>query len=292
MDNQAPTDRSAVRLNLDAPRFDQSTFEGRVKHFFSTTNPLNVLASDADLQKAKDIVESYRNGTEEKTLSEDDIWRAKELYDSAFHPETGELMHVAGRMSFQVPGNMFITGSMVTFYKTTPAVMFWQFANQSYNAFVNYTNRNASASSTPEQLGMAYAAATTASVGSAVGLNKLVAKFPALSAGMVGRLVPFVAVAAANWVNIPLMRQQEIKDGISIQTESGQHAGLSGNAAKKAIIQVVPSRILMAMPAFVLPGMVMNRLEKTVMLIKNPMLKAPITVSVLLYWPIAVLPAL
>lgn len=267
------------RLNLDEPRYDQSVFEGRAKHFFRTTNPLNVLASDAELERAKEIVISYKNGTEDKTLSEDEIWKAKELYDSAFHPETGELMYMPGRMSFQVPGNMFITGCMITFYKTTPAVMFWQFANQSFNAFVNYTNRNASASSTTEQLGMAYAAATTASVGCAVGLNKLVAKSPALSAGMVGRMVPFVAVAAANWVNIPLMRQQEIKDGITIQTQEGEFAGLSGNAAKKAIVQVVPSRILMALPGFVFPGLVMNRLEKTATIVKNPWLKAPLMVS-------------
>lgn len=181
-------------------------------------------------------------------------------------------------MSFQVPGNMLITGCMLTFYKSTPAVVFWQWTNQTFNAIVNYTNRNASAGVSNEQLATAYGAATSASVLTAVGFNKLVAASPALSAGIIGRFVPLIAVAAANCVNIPLMRQQEIKKGIAIETEAGEDAGLSGNAAVGAISQVVPSRILMAVPGMFIPPLVMAKLEKTATFIKNPWLKAPVTV--------------
>ena len=89
---------SAARINLESPRYDQSTFEGRAKHFFITTNPLNVLASDGALDNAKNIVDSYRAGKEDKNLTEDQIWAAKELYDSAFHCQTGEKLFLPGEL--------------------------------------------------------------------------------------------------------------------------------------------------------------------------------------------------
>ena len=269
---------SRQRLDLSAPRYDQTTFEGRAKHFFATTNPLNVLATDKQLDTALKIVKDYEKGEEDKSLTDDEIWAAKELYDSAFHCQTGEKLFLPGRMSFQVPGNMVITGCMMTFYKTTPAVIFWQGANQGFNALVNYTNRNASVPVSNEQLGTAAVGATSAGVLTALSFNKLISSNPALQAGIVGRLVPLVAVAAANCVNIPMMRQQEINEGITVSLEDGTEVGNSGNAAKAAISQVIPSRIGMAVPGMFIPPAIMMYAEKTATYIKNPWLKAPTTV--------------
>ena len=52
--------KSLPRINIEAPRYDQSTYGGRAKHFFITTNPLNLLKSGAELEQAKQLVESYR----------------------------------------------------------------------------------------------------------------------------------------------------------------------------------------------------------------------------------------
>lgn len=109
---------------------------------------------------------------------------AKQIYESSFHPDTGQKQNVFGRMCFQVPGGMAITGAMLSFYKyfclkilkfihkinlkfcyfsrTVPAVVFWQWINQSFNALVNYTNRNANSPLSQNQMAAAYGSATIA----------------------------------------------------------------------------------------------------------------------------------
>uniref|UniRef100_A0A3B5M862 Sidoreflexin n=1 Tax=Xiphophorus couchianus TaxID=32473 RepID=A0A3B5M862_9TELE len=248
----------SLNINIKEPRWDQGTFMGRAKHFFMVTDPRNVLLSSEKLEEARVIVENYRAGTVTPGLTEDELWRAKYTYDSAFHPDTGEKMFVIGRMSAQVPMNMSITGCMLTFYRTTPAVVFWQWVNQSFNAIVNYTNRSGDAPITMNQLGAAYVSATTGAVVTALGLKSLAMRLPPI----VSRFVPFAAVAAANCINIPFMRQRELKYGIPVMDENGNRLGESANAAKQAIIQVVVSRIGMAVPAMAIPPVIMNALEK------------------------------
>ena len=67
-------------INIDEPRYDQSTYIGRAKHFFVTTNPLNILASDKELENAKDIVESFRKSKSlPSNVTVDQLWQAKYL---------------------------------------------------------------------------------------------------------------------------------------------------------------------------------------------------------------------
>ncbi|CAM4606028.1 unnamed protein product [Caretta caretta] len=264
-----------LHINIQEPRWDQSTFQGRAKHFFMVTDPRNLLLSGKMLEDARRVVENYRSGTVSPGLTEDQLWRAKYIYDSAFHPDTGEKMFLIGRMSAQVPMNMTITGCMLTFYRTTPAVLFWQWVNQSFNALVNYTNRSGDAPIAVGQLGTAYVSATTGAVVTALGLKSLTKHLPSI----IGRYVPFAAVAAANCINIPLMRQRELKFGIPITDEDGNRLGESRAAAQQAIAQVVVSRIGMAAPAMAIPPVIMNALEKRAFLKRYPWLNAPLQVG-------------
>ncbi|XP_029056783.1 sideroflexin-2 isoform X3 [Monodon monoceros] len=172
-------------FNIDAPRWDQCTFLGRVKHFFNVTDPRTVLVPERKLDWAKVMVEKSRMGTVPPGTQVEQLLYAKKLYDSAFHPDTGDKMNVIGRMSFQVPGGMIITGFMLQFYRTIPAVVFWQWVNQSFNALVNYTNRNAASPTSVRQMAVSYVTATTTAVATAVGMNTLTKVPSGVAVGMV-----------------------------------------------------------------------------------------------------------
>ncbi|XP_059517252.1 sideroflexin-2 isoform X3 [Myotis daubentonii] len=204
-------------FNIDAPRWDQSAFLGRVKHFFNITDPRTVLVPERELDWAKMMVEKSR---------------------------------------------------------TMPAIIFWQWVNQSFNALVNYTNRNAASPTSVRQMALSYLTATTTAVTTAVSMNMLTKKAPPL----VARWVPFAAVAAANCVNIPMMRQQELIQGISVKDKNHNELGHSRRAAAVGITQVVISRITMAAPGMILLPIVMERLEKLPFMQKVKVLHAPLQV--------------
>ncbi|XP_007665832.1 sideroflexin-2 isoform X1 [Ornithorhynchus anatinus] len=300
---------ASSEFNIDAPLWDQRTFLGRVKHFFNITDPRTALVSEQELDQAKVLVESSRLGRVPPGTNQDQLLYAKKLYDSAFHPDTGDKMNVIGRMSFQVPGGMAITGCMLQFYRTVPAVVFWQWVNQSFNALVNYTNRNAASPISvtgyvlsgrtregcerifspqccgaccfwnPNQAGgrqmaVAYFTATSTALVTAVGLNLYTKRAPPL----VARWVPFAAVAAANCVNIPMMRQQEIIRGIAVTDKNNNELGFSRRAAAIGISQVVISRITMAAPGMIVLPIIMERLEKFSFIKRIQFLHAPLQV--------------
>lgn len=51
---------SLPQIDLSRPRYDQSTYIGRAKYFFETTNPLNALVSGKRLEEAAKLVKDYK----------------------------------------------------------------------------------------------------------------------------------------------------------------------------------------------------------------------------------------
>lgn len=66
-------------------------------------------------------------------------------------------------------------------------------------------------------MGIAYVSATTSALVASLGSKAFLAK---RASPFFLRYVPFIAVAAANMVNIPLMRQNELLKGIQVEDEN------------------------------------------------------------------------
>uniref|UniRef100_A0A674NYF1 Sideroflexin 2 n=1 Tax=Takifugu rubripes TaxID=31033 RepID=A0A674NYF1_TAKRU len=49
-------------FDIDAPRWDQTTFMGRLKHFFNITDPRTALLPDARLDEAKALRITFLHG--------------------------------------------------------------------------------------------------------------------------------------------------------------------------------------------------------------------------------------
>lgn len=47
-------------INVKEPRWDQETMSGRAKHFFTVTDPRNILLTNEQLDNAKKIIHDYR----------------------------------------------------------------------------------------------------------------------------------------------------------------------------------------------------------------------------------------
>ena len=131
-------------INIDEPRYDQNTYIGRAKHFFITTNPLNILVSNKELENAKDVVESYRKT---KVLppgvDEEKLWRSKVLMDSAYHPDTKEKMFILGRWACFLSGGVFVSLLLMMMLKLHTLFFNFSYINNYSAMYRSYVSTSA-----------------------------------------------------------------------------------------------------------------------------------------------------
>ena len=268
-------------FDISKPRFDLSTYAGRVANFYSTTSPLTLFYSNDALLEAQKTAQKYDErikeagkkgyyvNAEQKAAYD----KAKQLVNSSIHPDTHEPIALPFRMSAFVPTNLIIVAGMLIPNPGLISIIGTQWANQSLNVGVNLANSNKSIQMSNQEIGIAYMAATATSVGLAVGLTKAVPRLP-VSQGMrsvLARLVPFVSVASAGVVNISCIRWKEMREGVQVFRlkhddakghEEIEVVGKSSEAGKRAVGQSAASRVLTNIPTLVLPPVLMSLLEK------------------------------
>lgn len=142
-----------------------------------------------------------------------------------------------------------------------------------------------------------YLMAVSASCSVALGLNAMVPRLKVApnTKLILGRLVPFAAVATAGALNVFLMRGEEIRQGIDVypaepkdrsagaevKSEGGevQSLGKSKKAATLAVGETAISRVLNSTPIMVLPPLILVRLQQMQWLKTRPRLVLPVNLG-------------
>lgn len=175
------------------------------------------------------------------TQEEFDDFRNKRLVlASSMSPDTGEVIPWPTRTCSFVPTNIPIIVGMLTSPPSTFNTILWQWINQTYNAGLNYGNRNASSTQTNAEMLQAYSIATGTAIGVAGSLRALQSYFIGGRTGGLAALatyfISYAAVAASSSANVYAMRCGEIASGVSVKDEkTGEEYGLSKVAAASGI---------------------------------------------------------
>ena len=125
------------------------------------------------------------------------------------------------RLSGFVVFNMPLVFAVLFVKNQTPlfnATMQW--ANQTYNAGMNYGNRNASSKYTSQDLFRGYAGAVAVSVGLAFFFRtvfaKQIARFKGPKLVIANAFLGYICAAPAGASNLILMRYKELEQGITV----------------------------------------------------------------------------
>ncbi|XP_065071084.1 sideroflexin-5-like [Rhopilema esculentum] len=269
-------------FSLDGDQFDQRTYLGRLYRCFNLVDPRTLFTSKAQLQDALSLLESFRLGTLPKDVSDKQLWHARKIKEAIIHPDTGEKILLPFRMSGFVPFGTITVVGMLLPSPSLKQIIFWQWMNQSHNAFVNYANRNATKETPTSRFIQSYAGAVTSAVGIAVGLSLFIKRstLSTNSKALVQRFVAYPATCMANLCNIFLMRQNELREGIEVEDENGNVVGTSKIAAWKAVQDTALTRIALPAPILIVPPIIMAFLERTKFLIARPRLNLPLNALV------------
>uniref|UniRef100_A0A183FIK5 DUF2062 domain-containing protein n=1 Tax=Heligmosomoides polygyrus TaxID=6339 RepID=A0A183FIK5_HELPZ len=108
---------------------------------------------------------------------------------------------------------------------------------------------------------VSYCFATSGAMAAALGGNHIIGRMKN-PPKLVAALVPFIAVAAANAINIPMMRSNEFVVGIPVEDRKGEILGSSLKVPYTAIPLVTVSRIGMAIPAMVIGPAIFQKIMK------------------------------
>ncbi|ESS30629.1 tricarboxylate carrier protein [Toxoplasma gondii GAB2-2007-GAL-DOM2] len=258
--------------DLNAPmrlsKHDTSTYWGRVFDFQQRINPRFMFVSETEARTSAKIVSLARQGKwrelRQLGIDEKKLQKFCLVAQSTINASDNSVIHPLFRLAAFCPVNIPIGGGMLLARPTFANSVFWQWVNQTYNACFNWANGNrcssADAAHDRNDIIKGYIAAVCLSVGLAVSLNGMLArsKSQGVARKLLQAVVPYTAVATANFGNTALIRGQEIQKGIPVYDADKTQVGISKKAATQAVINTGISRVVLPIPALLLPYPVMS----------------------------------
>ena len=177
--------------------------------------------------------------------------------------DVGEIVLKPFRMCGFVPMNIPILCGILLSAPTMRNTIFFQWLNQSYNAGLNFGNKNSTCQYTNTDLLKGYFAAIGSSVSVAMFLRLVTAGATKRATGtkllLLNCMVGSTAGACASFCNTMCMRYAEIEKGINVCEDADlkKTVGISKVCAKSAVVETSLSRSAMSMSSVMMPcGMI------------------------------------
>lgn len=262
-----------------------STFSGRLKYFMNVSDPKNFFYSDDYITEAIKTWRRYERKAETEGKGDDkaimvtedekaEIKRGMDLAHSNAN-DRDELVPRYFRMCGFVPINVPIVVFMLIAKPTFIGTAGIHFINQTYNAGLNYGNRNSSSRLTNQDLAKSYMAALTTSITIAIGLRALTLPVTRGATGaklvLLNAFVNGSANASANFVNTKCMRYKEIETGIDVFADEKltKKVGVSKIAGNQAVTETALTRSVKSLmnvsfaSAIIIPVTLMGLMPQT-----------------------------
>jgi hypothetical protein len=216
----------------------------------------NAFVTEKDIDAAVELLKDDPAGH-----TPEELFKARKIVDATVHPDTKQKIFMPLRVSFIVPCNLLLDLGMLS-ARTTSGLVASQLANQTYNALHYYANRNASNAESITESAQGFIGATASSVSISVWLMRVSKSLSPQSSAILRRLIPFSAVAMADFFNLGIVRRNEYLQGVDIRdTSSGEVVGKSRLAGAYAVSSCIFGRIVVVVPILAVPPMAMYYLE-------------------------------
>lgn len=247
----------------------------RLRIWINVLDPTSLFSSDAEIQKAHDIL-----GSEEKLRKKDG--HALTLSLSSVHADSGAVLPLIFRPAAFLPVSTPLVVASFLPHSTVRPALFWQFLLQSYSAGFNYANRNSSSEQSKHMsvkqlllIAGTVSYATCAGALPQILINRLGVRSAAVQT-FFRSILPMPLSAALAFFNVLTVRSEEPETGIQVFDSSGNPVGFSKAAAEKAVRETALSRAALFGTTAAVPNLLVLLLNRTKLFQRKSLLTGPL----------------